>query len=335
MTLEEERCGALDSTMRAATSLHAGERILDVRQMSGGWSRHSYVASTTERRLVVRAKPPGGLLDTDLQAEHALYAALAGSGVPIPEVLGLEPSAENPFGGPFFVMSHAEGFAPNVYRRRDREALEADWNGSRQIASQVVEKLARIHTVDVSQGLELVESRDFLQVVDHWREICLAGRLVRDPIVEEAFAWVSERVPAAVDERLVHGDYRVGNVLIDHGRITAVLDWELAYRGDPRFDLGYIALQYTAGRHLGPVTNLLGAVADEDWFFERYEELTRAPVDREIVRTFSVLGILMLVATLYTGIRMYSTGRTTDIRMAWNRFELPGLRYELCRLMGW
>jgi aminoglycoside phosphotransferase (APT) family kinase protein len=332
---EEQLCRAVESVMRAAATLCDGEEILGVKQLSGGWSRHSYVASTTQRKVVVRAKPRGGLLDTDLEAEHALYAALGRSSVPVPTVLGLEPSVENPFEGPFFVMSHATGAAPNVFRKRDRAALQADWDGSRNIAAEVVEQLAEIHTVEMSSALERVPPRGFLRVVEHWQEICFEARLLRDPIVEEAFAWVSERVPPETDERLVHGDYRVGNLLLDNGRVTAVLDWELAYRGDPRFDLGYFALEYTAGRHLQPVSKLLGAVADEDWFFEQYERRTGFRVDREVVRTFSVLGILMLIGTLYTGIKMYSTGRTTDVRMAWNRFELPGLRYELCRLMQW
>jgi aminoglycoside phosphotransferase (APT) family kinase protein len=331
----EQLCRAVDAVMHAAATLWDGERVIDVTQLSGGWSRHSYVASTTRRKVVVRAKPSGGLLDTDLEAEHGLYGALSASGVPVPAVLGLEPSAQNAFGGPFFVMSYAMGTAPNVFRRRDRAALQADWDGSRKVAAGVVEQLANIHKVQISPALERVPSHDFLGVVERWQDICDQARLLRDPIVEEAFAWLAERIPADSDERLVHGDYRVGNLLLHDGRVAAVLDWELAYRGDPRFDLGYFALEYTAGRHLRPVSNLLGAVADEEWFFDQYEQRTGYRVDREVVRTFSVLGILMLVATLYTGIKMYSVGQTTDIRMAWNRFELPGLRYELCRLMSW
>lgn len=333
--LQEQRCRAVESAMSADGSLQDGERVVAMTQLSGGWSRHSYIASSTRRKLVVRAKPPGGLLDTDLQSEHALYAALDGSGVPVPAVLGVEPSPDTAFGGPFFVMSHATGTAPNVFRKRDRAALQADWDGPRKIAADVVEQLAKVHTVQISPGLERVPSLSFLQVVSRWQAVCLEARLVRDPVVEEAFVWLGDRVPSTADERLVHGDFRVGNLLIDDSRVTAVLDWELAYRGDPRFDLGYFALEYTAGRHLGPVSTLLGAVADAEWFFARYEALTGSQVDREVVRTFSVLGILMLVGTLYTGIKMYSMGRTTDIRMAWNRFELPGLRYELCRLMRW
>ena len=66
---------------------------------------------------------------------------------------------------------------------------------------------------------------------------------------------------------LVHGDYRIGNMLIDGGRVSAILDWELAYMGDVRFDLGYIATDYMAGKHLGTKTDLLGGVAEREWFF--------------------------------------------------------------------
>jgi aminoglycoside phosphotransferase (APT) family kinase protein len=330
-----ERAGAIEHAMASAGCLESGERVTDVRPLSGGWSRRSYIATSSHRRLIVRAKPVGGLLDTDLFAEHALYVALAGSTVPVPAPLGIHKDDSSPFGGPFFVMDHVEGDAPNAFRKRDRTALEADWNGGGVLATEVAEHLARIHTVDVSDGYDRVPSYGFLELVDRWKATYDETRLVRDPIFEEAFAWVADREPAAVDPRLVHGDYRIGNLLVRGSRVTAVLDWELAYLGDPRFDLGYFALEYTAGRHLRPVSDLIGAVADRGWFYEEYELRTDTTLDRDAVRTFSVLGILMLVGTLYTGIGMYQAGRTSDIRMLWNRFELPGLRDELCRLMDW
>jgi aminoglycoside phosphotransferase (APT) family kinase protein len=117
--------------------------------------------------------------------------------------------------------------------------------------------------------------------------------------------------------------------------VRALLDWELAYIGDVRFDLGYLALERLAGKHLRPVTGLLNAFADADWFFETYGELVGRPVDREAVRTFSVVGVMMLLSTHYMGIWMYANERSRDFRLAWNRFGVIGLRQDLTRLMEW
>ena len=77
------------------------------------------------------------------------------------------------------------------------------------------------------------------------------------------------------------------------------------------------------------------ATAERSWLYEEYERRTGRPVDLEVVRTYSALGALMLIAILCTGIRMHAQGETTDVRMAWNRYAVPGLRQELTRLMEW
>jgi aminoglycoside phosphotransferase (APT) family kinase protein len=146
---------------------------------------------------------------------------------------------------------------------------------------------------------------------------------------------VADREPDAVEPGMVHGDYRIGNTMVHGEHIAAVVDWELSYVGDRRFDLGYATLDYHAGKFVAPGSELLCAVADREWFFAEYEQRTGSTVDREVVRTYSALGALVLIAILHTGIRMYAEGETSDVRMAWNRYAIPGLRQDLVRLMGW
>lgn len=323
----------------AAGLREAGEAgvVTRVEQLSGGWSRHSYIAhtDTDDRSYIVRVKPPGGLLDTDLVAEFAVYDALRSSGVAIPAVYYLDESEDNPFGGPYFVMERSNGEAPNTFRKPDRELLAENWRSSRSIATDMVENLARLHMVPAETLAGAVPRLDFAAVVAQWRGVYEENRITRDPVTEEAFAWLADRVPADDWTGVVHGDYRAGNALVADGRVTAVLDWELAYVGDVRFDLGYLALERLAGKHLQPVSDLMAAFAEREWFHQRYEELTGRSIDPEVIRTFSVLGIMMLLATTYLGIRMHAEGRTTDFRMAWNRFGSPGLRQDLAALMGW
>jgi aminoglycoside phosphotransferase (APT) family kinase protein len=305
-------------------------------QLEGGWSRHTYVLSREPGpAFVVRVKPPGSLLDTDLIREYRTYVELGKAKVPVPAVYGACASDDNPFGGPFFVMDHVAGQAPVAWRRKDRESLEANWAGSRSVGTDLVETLAAIHRAPPDSFGFLGPPRSFADSVLRWQDVHERHRLVRDPVVEEAFDWVLSREPDPVEPGVVHGDYRIGNTLVAGQRITAVIDWELTYIGDRRYDLGYAALDYLGGKFLDEGSPLLCAVADRDWFFARYERLTGAAADREVVRTYSALGALALIAILQTGIWMYAAGKTTDIRMAWNRYAIPGLRQDLTRLMSW
>lgn len=316
----------------AAAGERAGWRLT---QLAGGWSRHTYQISKEERSYVIRVKPPGSLLDSDLIREYRTYAEAAAAKVPVPVAYGADPSEDNPFGGPFFVMSWVDGHAPVVWRGRDRAGLEADWHDRRGLGTDLVETLAAIHRAPAASFGFLGPPRSFADAVGHWQDIYERQRMVRDPVVEEAFAWVLSREPDPVEPGLVHGDYRIGNTIVRDSRVAAVVDWELSYLGDRRYDLGYASLDYLAGKFVAPGSDLLCAVANRDWFFAEYERLTGTTVDREVVRTYSALGALALIAILLTGIRMYADGKTTDVRMPWNRYAVPGLRQDLVRLMDW
>jgi aminoglycoside phosphotransferase (APT) family kinase protein len=339
MSADVERARAVLESMRAAGSVGTGAEVTELAQMEGGWSRHSWALKVAdpeagELDLIVRVRPPGALLDTDLAQEYRTYALLADEPVPTPPLHCLVDEAETPFGGPFFVMGRLPGRSPNVWRARDRERLEADWAGERGYAEDLVDALAAIHALP-AERLEGIVARDFAATLDHWQEVHRTMALVDDPVIEEAYAWARSREPDPVPPRLVHGDYRIGNCLVDAGHITGVLDWELSFVGDPRFDFGYIALDYHAGKMTKPGSALLNSCAERRWFFDRYTEATGRAVDPEVVRTFSVVGALMLSAILVTGIHEYSRGATDDIRLAWTRFALPCLRQDLTRLMAW
>jgi aminoglycoside phosphotransferase (APT) family kinase protein len=334
-----ERLSLLTRILREAGELHDDEEVTGVTQLEGGWSRWSHIATARlrdgERRYVVRVKAPFGLFDTEIDVEYDIFKALESVDVPTPRAFGLQESADNPFGGEFFIMDFLSGHAPNLWRAKDHAALQADWGDARGIAQDTVTTLARIHSVGADRLSASLPRLTYPEHVAHWRTQYEEHRLVRDPILEEAFDWLAGRVPDDPPVGLVHGDYRIGNTLIGDGHVTAVLDWELAYVGDVRFDVGYFALEYTAGKHLRPKTSLMGGVADGAWFLDEYERQTGRPLDREVVRTYSALGLASLMAMTAVGIRRYTDGQTTDVRRVWARFGVPGMRQELTQLMGW
>ena len=339
--------GSLLEQMRLAVDLvrDSGLEVTDadrvtLQQLPGGWSRHSYalnvpIAASRSRDLIVRVKPPGTLLETDVEAEYRVYAMLQAHDVPVPRVYGFNGNDDNPFGGPFFIMERLEGEAPNVWRRRDRQRLEENWKRSGSLGRDLVEILSRIHTIQDPDAQRIVPQRSYTDVVANWERVWGEASLGPDPIMDSVFSWLREREPSTSRPGLVHGDYRIGNTLLVDGRINGVIDWELCHWGDTRFDLGYVSLAYLAGKFFEPVTELISSVAEPEWFFHRYEQLTGLEADREVVRTYSALGAVSLIAILATGIRQYHAGRTSDIRMAWSRFAIPGLRQDLAQLMDW
>lgn len=338
-SLDPAKADALLATMRAAGAAGEDATVARLDQAEGGFSRHTWFATVAdehgERRYVVRVRPQASTLDTSLEQEFRVFSLLLDEPVAIPDVHGCDPSSETPFGGPYFVMDHVSGGAPNVWRRRDRTALEQDWAGRQGIAQDLVDNLGAIHAIDADRAGDAAVVRDFRRHVDHWHGVWDAARLVDDPVVEETYAWVRSREPEPVPATLVHGDYRIGNCLVDAGRISGVLDWELCFVGDPRFDLGYLAMEYYAGKLTSPGSRLLNSVAEHEWFFERYTERTGIPVDPDVVRTYAALGALMLFAIMSTGLAVYARGETTDMKMVWCRYVLPCLRQDLVRLMEW
>jgi aminoglycoside phosphotransferase (APT) family kinase protein len=309
--------------------------VTSLEQLEGGWSRHSYAATVDGREYIVRVRPRGSQVDTDLGSEFRTFELMQGEPIPTPAVHGYEPADDTPFDGPFFVMDRLPGHSPNVWRPRDRAELEQDWNQDRGIATDFVEHLAVIHGVGAERAATAAVVRSYTDTLDHWQGIWEEQRLVRDPVIDEAYAWAREREPDPVPPCLVHGDYRIGNCLIDHGHVSGILDWELCFVGDPRFDLGYMALDYHAGKFTSPGSDLLNALCDRDWFAERYRALSGRPYEPDVVRTFSVIGGLMLFSIMTTGVRVFADGSSDDIRMAWGRFTLPGLRQDLAHLMAW
>jgi aminoglycoside phosphotransferase (APT) family kinase protein len=336
-----ERSALITRLLREAGEIEAPDAVVQCDQREGGWSRFSHIArvdgsaSGRNRRYVVRVKAPYGLFDTDLAVEYELFRALEPLDLPTPRAFGLHSDPENPFGGELFVMDFLPGRSPNVWRSRDHEALRADWEGARGVAADLVAYTARIHSIAGERMPARLPRSSFAGRVQDAREMYEEAELHRDPVLEEAFAWLGEQAPAPVREGLVHGDLRIGNTLIETGRVSAILDWELASIGDVRFDLGYIATEYMGGKHLRPKTDLLGAVAEREWFFAEYERLSAGALDRDAVEAFSVLGLVALMAMTYKGVRRYLDGQNTDFRRAWARFGLPGMREELTTLMRW
>jgi aminoglycoside phosphotransferase (APT) family kinase protein len=250
--------------------------ISECRRIGDGHSNVTELVSDGVRSVVVRRPPPPPLHPGahDVIREARIVRALDGSGVPVPRILALEETGEV-LGQPFYAMEHIDGV---VITDTAPSALTA-----RDIALALVDTLATLHNVDhLAVGLADL-ARPARDVAGHLRRFASviepAGGGLRGEL-GAVLARLIEDPPAPVRFSILHGDYRLGNVMFagcPPTRMLAVLDWELATVGDPLRDLGYLLATYAvADEPLHALTEMGQATLGPGWpgrreLAERYE----------------------------------------------------------------
>jgi aminoglycoside phosphotransferase (APT) family kinase protein len=219
---------------------------LRVRQFAGGQSNPTYLLECDERRWVLRKKPPGTLLPTAhmVDREYRIFSALEGSGVPVPRT-HLFCSDRTVIGTEFFVMDYVSGrifwdpTLPEAGGPAERSALYAEMN----------RVLAALHGVDYqARGLSDYgkPGNYFARQIKRWSQQYEAARTDPLPSMDRLIEWLPQRVPEGDETRLVHGDFRLDNMIFHatEPRVLAVLDWELSTLGHPLADLAYNCMPY-------------------------------------------------------------------------------------------
>ncbi len=216
--------------------------------LTGGRSNLTYVVSDGVREWVVRRPPLGHVLATahDMGREHRVLTALRDTPVPVPRTFGLC-TDESVVGAPFFVM---ERMAGTSYRTAAQLA-ELGPGRARAISGRLVDTLAALHRVDpASVGLaDFGRPAGYLgRQVSRWKRQLDASHSRDLPAADELHARLAAAVPAESGAGVVHGDYRLDNLLVDDAdQPTAVLDWEMATLGDPLSDLALLLVYQRLG----------------------------------------------------------------------------------------
>ncbi|WP_017588482.1 phosphotransferase family protein [Nocardiopsis ganjiahuensis] len=209
------------------------------RVVAGGKSNLTYVVSDGAGSWVVRRPPLGHVLATahDMPREYRVMTALSETAVPVPRTHLLCEDTEV-LGAPFYVMEYVSG---TPFRTLD-EIAPLGVEGVRRVADELVTTLGNLHAVDPEEvGLgDFGRPAGFLErQVRRWSKQLESSRSRDIPGIDD----LRDRLAAALPEQgapaIVHGDYRLDNVLVTgDGKLTAVLDWEMATLGDPLVDLG-------------------------------------------------------------------------------------------------
>lgn len=256
-----------------------------------------------------------------MATEDDLLATARTAGVPVPATV-VDVATATPRMGEARISERRPGEAlgPRLVRARRDDA------GRRALAQQWGQALARIHALDPApfDGLDVVE--DPLALVREGLDLVGETR----PAFELALRHLDAHRPPAQPEAVVHGDFRVGNLLVDGDELTAVLDWELAHRGDPLEDLGWLCVR--AWRFGGG--HEVGGIAALDDLLAAYAEASGTTVDAAHVRWWTAVGTLRWGLICAVQARRHLDGHVRSVELATIGRRVSENEHDALTLLG-
>jgi aminoglycoside phosphotransferase (APT) family kinase protein len=302
---------------------------LELTQIPGGASRETWLAESGAGRWVLRRDPRGSVSLVPMADEFALISRASEAGVLVPEPLAFEPDGGR-FGSPGLLMAHVEGtsVAPRILRKPEFESART------VLTAQLGEGLARIHAIDPDtvDGVLPRPSRDpaLDQILEWEGQLDEIGEPL--PAVELGLRWLRANAPGPAEPRLVHGDFRLGNFIVDRDGLAAVIDWELAHLGDPAEDIGWLCIRsWRFGNDDRPVAG----AGDLDEFASAYEGAGGEAIDRDRVRYWEAFGNVKWAVICARQAHDHLTGvrRSHELASLGRRVCEP--EWDLLKLVAW
>ena len=319
----------------------------DIEHHQEGHSNETLFVTWGDRDLVIRRPPPGETAETahDVLREYTVVEALQDTAVRVPTTV-LACDDHDVIGSDFYVMEREEGI---VIRGEEPETFAAPEH-RRAIGKEMVDTLAEIHEVDYEAvGLEeFGYPEGFTQrQVDRWeKQYEWAFEVTADereiPEVHQVTTWLQEHVPDEYPHTLVHGDFKLDNVMFGAEappEIVSVFDWELSTLGDPFTDLGWM-LSYWPDEH--DEGTEIGTAGDAEFLLrdgyptrvelvDRYESITGYEFENE--RFYRALAVYKLGALGEMFFRRYLQGNSDDETYPLMRERVPMLARRALRIV--
>jgi aminoglycoside phosphotransferase (APT) family kinase protein len=289
------------------------ELPLSFERISGGRSNMTFgVRDSAGHAWALRRPPLGKRLGSahDMGREHRVIAALQETPVPVPPVIGFcEDEAVND--APFYVM----GFVEGPILRSAEEASIFEEGDRRAIGDRVVDTLVAIHEVDPDEvGLgELGRKEAYVErQLKRWQGQWEKSKTRELAVVDDVHDRLSSRIPEQGPATIVHGDYRLDNMILSpSGEVAAVVDWELCTLGDPLADVGMLLVYWSqAGDDFMPLfapATIAPGFPKRDDVRERYAE--RSGRDLSQIDFFVALGFWKLAIILEGVYARYASGQ--------------------------
>jgi aminoglycoside phosphotransferase (APT) family kinase protein len=293
-----------DLGRRVAASLRQERPGLEVgalTPMLGGHSGLTYRVETGEGPLVVKSVPENqkAIGRHDMLRQARMIAALAPTGVPVPAVIATDDSEPA-----WFAMELVEG--ESLEPVLDDPAVEPSLAAARMLrAAEILPALHDVPLDKVPVDGPALSPRDEL---DRWARTMAAVPPHLVPAADQLHGRLADAVPAGVEATLVHGDYRLGNLICTGTEPTALIDWEIWSVGDPRVELGWF-LVFADGANFPGVGREVAALPTSDEIVERYAADGR-PVDD--LPWFDALGRYKMAAIMGHNLRRHLEGRHHD-----------------------
>ncbi len=286
-----------------------GAGPLDVERTGAGHSNLTYVVRRAPgHEWILRRPPRGPLLPTahDVIREYRVLELLAGVRAPQPVLACADPAV---IGAPFYLMERVRGEVI-------RETLP-EWAGPAEravIGAELVDALAELHALPaesfVAAGIGKPDGYLERQL-RRWRGQREGAKVRELPDYDVLSGWLEEHLPPQARSSLVHGDYKLDNVVFDGPRLAAILDWEMATVGDPLADLGYLVALWQQVDLIDVVTDAPGFLSAAD-LVARYADRTGTAVTPETLTPYVVLALWKLAILLEASYSRHLAGTTDD-----------------------
>ena len=289
--------------------LGADVSIEDLRTLTGGASRTTWafdaLSAHGRQALILRTGPPDDV-HAGMELEARVQQRAAAAGAPVPHILAADNSPAA-LGNPYLICNAIGGetIVKRIYRRLDSADGDA---GRERLLHQCAQALAAIHRTD-PDGVGLAQSDQLTE----WRTR-LNDMGDTTAAFEWAFRWLTANRPPPSPQRLVHGDFRMGNLIVDDAGLAAVLDWELVHIGEVYEDLAWFCIRawrFGAPEHLG--AGGLGAVES---FVTAYEAAGGASIDRDAFRWWLTLATLRWGVICRFQAERHLSGQTPSVELA-------------------
>jgi len=297
--------------------------VTGVRPLPGGASRESWdvrvrAAGGDERRLILLRDVGGRALDKNVAVEAAAMSAARTAGVPVAEIYDYGAGA---LGQAYLLMERLDG--QTIPRRLLRdEAYAAVRPG---LARRLGEVLARIHQVNPASIPDLPRVDALGQVTGLYQAFAEPR-----PALEIGLRWLAGHRPAPAADTLVHGDFRTGNLMVGEDGLHGVLDWELAHRGDPRQDLGWLCTKAWRFGSANPVGGF-GTRAD---LMAGYAAGGGTPPDEETQRWWELYGTVRWALLCRRQAERYLSGDERSIELAVLGRRVCEQEYDILLALG-
>jgi aminoglycoside phosphotransferase (APT) family kinase protein len=321
---EEQMAAQVKEQLAAVLAPVLGDVSIEhLTPLTGGASRTTWaftaVGGDGDHALILRTGPPDDV-HAGMELEARVQERAAAAGAPVPRILAADDSPAA-LGNPYLICNAIAG--ETIVRRIHRSLDEA---GRERLLGQCAQALAAVHRAD-PDGIGLPESEPLTE----WRDR-LDEMADTTAAFEWAFRWLAAHRPPPSPLRLVHGDFRMGNLIVDEQGLAAVLDWELVHIGEIYEDLAWFCIR--AWRFGAPEARGAGGLGSVERFLVAYEQAADTALDRDTFRWH------LTVATLRWGVicrfqaERHLSGQTPSVELAAIGRRVSETEWDLLDLLG-